>query len=159
MVWLKRVCPSPGKHAFHYALEPQRPFYGQLDVFHPIHQPVKHHEDTVVVLSCWHLVEVAVRVESKQPPLLTQHRPPVVQVPLVAHNHYGHFLCVQVVFGGLDRLNEPTDSVEAGPITDAVHKDVAVCPLDLLLKEQRFHRWMLWNHIFKLISNFPDAAS
>lgn len=138
MVLLKGVCPSPGKHrrhAFHYALEPQRPLHGQLGVLHPVHQPVKHHEHAVVVLGRRHLVEVAVCFESQQPALLAKHRPPVVQVPLVAHNHYRSFVRVQVVFRRLDRLNEPADGVETGPVTDAIDKNVAVCPLDLLLKE------------------------
>ncbi len=151
MVLLKGISPSPGehcRHALHDALEPQRSLHGQLGVLHPVHQPMKHHEHTVVVLGHRHLVEVAVCFESQQPALLAQHRPPVVQVPLVAHNHYGRFLCVQVVFSGPDGLNEPADGVEAGPVADAVDENVAVRPLDLLFKESRLHRHVLQEQTF-----------
>ena len=139
MLGLNGVYPSPGKHgwhALHYALEPQRPLGGQLAVLHPVHQALKRHEHAVVVLGRWHLVEVAVCVEGQEPALLAKHCPPVVQVPLVTHNHYGHFVHVQV-FGRPDGLNESADAVETRPVTDAVDQDVAVCPLDLLLKEGR----------------------
>ena len=139
VVLLKGVCPSPCEHrghALHDAPEAQRPLHRQLSVLHPVHQPVKHHQHAVVVLGRRHLVEVAVCLEGQHPALLAQHRPPVVQVPLVAHDHYGRLVCAQVVFGGLDELNEPADGVETGPVADAVDQNVAVCPLDPLLLEE-----------------------
>lgn len=108
---------------------------------------MKRHEHTVVVLGCWHLVEVTVCVESQQPSLLAQDSPPVVQVPLVTHNHYGDFVCVQVVFVGLDGVNEPAEGVETDSVTDAVDQDVGICPLDFLFKEWHLCRWRLWNKL------------
>lgn len=135
---LDRVYPPPGehcRHAFHDALQPQGPLHGQLGVPHPAHQPVEHHEHAVVVLGRRHLIEVAVCPEGQQPALLARHRAPVVQVPLVAHDHDGGLVGAGVVPGGPDGVDESADRVETGPVADAVDQDVAVGPLELLLKE------------------------
>lgn len=154
LVLLKGVRPFSGKdcrHAFHYPPEPQGPpLRGQLGILHPIDQPMKHHEHAVIVLCGRHLIEVAVCFESQQPALFTQHRPTVVQVPLVANYHYRSFVRVQVVFGRLNSLNEPADCVEAGSVTDAVDKNVAVRPLNLLLKEGCLLRQILSKQMSKL---------
>lgn len=89
----------------------------------------------MVVLGRRHLVEVAVCFESQQPALLALHRSSVVKVPLVAHNHDRSLVCVQIVFGRLDCVNEPADGVEAGSVTDTVNQNEAIRPLDLLLKQ------------------------
>lgn len=89
----------------------------------------------MVVLGRRHLVEVAVCPEGQQPALLARHRAPVVQVPLVAHDHDGGFVRARVVPGGSDGVDEAADRVETGPVADAVDQDVAVGPLELLLKE------------------------
>lgn len=139
-VLLERVRASPGKyrrHAFHDALEPQRPLGGQLHVLDPVHQAVKHRQHAVVALCCRHLVEEAVRAESQQLALLGQHRPSVVQVPFVAYEHDGGFLCAVGAFGGPDVLDEPAGGVEAGPVADAVDQNEAIRPLDLLMEEGR----------------------
>lgn len=147
---LKGVHPSPGehrRHASHDAPEPQWPLRIGLRVPHPAHQPVKHHEHAVVVLRCRHLVEGAVGFEGQQPALLAGHSPSVVEVPLVAHDDYGSLVCVQVVSGGLDGVDEPAHRVETGSVTDAVDKNVAVGPLDLLRAERCPHAQILSDQI------------
>lgn len=145
---LQGVHPSPGehrRHALHDALQTHGPLHGQLGVPHPVHQPVEHHEHAVVVLGHRHLVEVAVRLQGEQPALLTQHRPPVLQVPLVGHDHNGTFVPVGIVFGGADGVDQPAHCVETGPVADAVDQNVAVGPLELLLHGRRLLERILSN--------------
>ena len=57
----------------------------------------------------------------------------MIQVLLVAHDHNGHLVHAQVVLVVLDGLDQLGDSIEAGPVTDAIDQDKTVCPLDSLL--------------------------
>lgn len=144
---LKGVHPSPGecrRHASHDAPEAQGgPLGAGLGAPHPAHQPVKRREDAVVVLRRRHLVEVAAGLEGQPPALLAGHGPPVVQVPLVAHDDDGGLVCAQAVSGRPDGLDEPADGVETGSVADAVDEDEPVGPLHLLRKERRLQAQIL----------------
>lgn len=145
-VLLKGVRAPPGehrRHAFHDAPEAQRPLGVGLSVPHPPHQPVERHEHAVVVLRRRHLVEVAARLEGQQPALLARDGPPVVEVPFVPHDDHGGLARPQAVPGGLDGVRQPADGVEAGPVTDAVDKNVTIRPLRLLRQERRLHAGIL----------------
>lgn len=104
---------------------------------------MKHGEHAVVVVCRRDLVEEAVRVQGQQLALLSQHRPPVVQVPFVAHDHDVHLVFAEGVFGGLDALNELADGIETGSVADAVDQNEAICPLDLLTAGGRLHQRVL----------------
>lgn len=151
----KWICPSSGKHsrhAFYYALKPQRSLCGELGILHPVHKAVKHRDNAVVVLCSRDFIEEAVHAEGQHPALLTQHCPSVEQVLFVAHYHYGDLIPAKAVSGGFDLLNQPADGVKAGSVTDAVDQDEAICPLDLLMEMWGFHRQILQNKTFNKIA-------
>ncbi len=91
---------------------------------------MKHHQHTVVRLSSGDLKEPTVHRECQQPALFTGHSTSVLEVSLIPHND--DLSCAgQFLFGLSYALHMLPHNVEAGTVTDAVNKDMAICPLQL----------------------------
>lgn len=109
---------------------------------------MEDHEDAVVILSGWNLIELTVWGESEQPALFAKDRTVMMQVPLVSHNNYGCLVEAKIVLIAFNGLNESGDSVETGSVTDAVHQHEAICPLDSFLAQVRLRWQVLLNNVY-----------
>ncbi len=126
--------PEHGRHASDDPSDAGRALPHRPALSDEVDQPVKHHQDAVIRLCCWHLEEAAALGQSEQPSLLTGDAAVTQKVPFVRHNDDGDGRWLPAA---TDLLQLLADHVEAAAVADTVDQDHPISPLQLFVSEGR----------------------
>lgn len=139
-----------GRHAPHDTFEACGALLECPRLSDELKQFMKHHQHSVVRLSSGDLKKPTVRRERQQPALLTWHCTSVLEVSLIPHD-YDLSCAGQFLLGLSYALHLLLHHIEAGAVTDAVNKDIAVRPLQLSVTDVSWLLSILKQDIYPLL--------
>lgn len=150
---MKLLSPLSSKHCWHAphdTFEPCRALLECPSLSNELKQFVKHHQHSMVRLGSGDLKKPTVRRERQQPALLTGYCTPMLEVSFIPHND--DLSCTgQFLLGLSYALHLLPHHIEAGSVTDAVNKDIAICPLQLSVTDVSWFLAILKQNIYALL--------